>query len=198
MNKVIENILSRRTIRKYQDRQISSEELNEILMAGIYAPNAGSRQSAIIVACQDGEINKQLGKLNHAEFIKISQNRPHSNEPTSTKEQPSIADDNTIHDAFYCAPTVVTLFAPAGWQNFFADCCVAAENIMLAAHSLGIGSCMVARAEGTFANEYGKKLKQSWGIEKDYEAMIHITLGYPEGEVPNVKPRKDGRIKIVG
>jgi nitroreductase len=194
MNDIINNMVERRSIRKYKPEQITEAELDALLQAALYAPNAGSRQSPIISVCQNAEINTALGKINKAAF--------HGKMSTATsyisKDQPSIADNAAIQSGFYGAPTVVTFFAPKHFLNSAADCCVAAQNIMLAAHSLGIGSCMVARAEDTFASELGQRLQKEWGIDEICEAKIHVILGYPaDTEHPKAKPRKDGRIVRV-
>lgn len=193
MNQVIECILARRSIRKYRPDQISEEDLNTILLAGTYAPNAGSRQSAMMVVCQNRAINEALGAINRATF------KGRMATPTSyiSREQPSIADDPSIASAFYGAPTVITLFAPKRFLFGDADCCVLAENMMLAAHALGIGSCLVARAGDTFSSELGQQLAQQWEIGEDYEATFHVVLGYPAGEPPTAKPRREGRVKRV-
>ncbi|MDR1562860.1 MAG: nitroreductase family protein [Dysgonamonadaceae bacterium] len=191
MNEIIKNMLERRSIRKYKPEQIAEETLNVILLAGTYAPSAGGRQSPVIVACQDAGINDWLGKINKAAF------RGHMSSAKSyiSKEQPSIADDVSLESGFYGAPTVLTLFAPGNFLYSVADCSVAAQNIVLAAHSLGIGSCIVARAEDTFASELGQRLQKEWSISSDYEAKIHITLGYPANDAPpKAKPRKEERI----
>ena len=186
-------MLERRSIRKYKPEQISQEDLNDILEAGLYAPCAGGRQGVIMVACQNREINRELGKINHSFF--------HGRMSTATayvsKEQPSIADDTKIKDGLYGAPTVITLFGAKNFLYAIPDCCVAAENIMLAAHSLGIGSCMIMRAEDTFSSELGQKLQKEWGVDESYQAKIHIALGYPDGTTPQGKPRKENRIKVV-
>ncbi|GHV93591.1 diguanylate cyclase [Spirochaetia bacterium] len=157
MNDVINCILERRSIRKYKSEQITEAELDMILQAGLYAPNAGSRQSAIVVACQNKKINTELGKINQSCF--------HGNMSTTmayiSKEQPSIADDAALKDGFYGAPTVLTLFTPKNFLYSIADCAVMGQNIMLAAHSLGIGSCMVMRADDTFSGELGQKLQKA-------------------------------------
>ncbi len=109
-NAVIENILTRRTIRRFQAQQIQEDELQAILEAGLYAPSAGGRQGVLFVVSQDQETNKKLGQ--------IKKNNTHVKMSTDTvyisKEQPSIADDSTIMNAFYDAPTVITLFIPKG------------------------------------------------------------------------------------
>jgi nitroreductase len=186
-------MLERRSIRKYRPEQISDKELNVILESALYAPNAGGRQSPLIVVCQNAEINEALGKINKAAF----RGRMSSGNAYVSKDQPSIADDAGIESGFYGAPTVVTLFAPGNFLYSEADCCMAAQNIMLAAHSLGIGSCMVARAGDTFLSELGRRLQAQWGIEKEMEAKIHIILGYVHGTQPQSKPRKAGRIKRI-
>jgi nitroreductase len=188
MNDFIKMIVNRRTIRKYQSKQISENELNAILDAGLHAPNAGGRQSPIIAVSQNTILNNELGRINRSihTYAAVMGN-------VST-EQPSIADDGNISNAFYDAPTVLTLFAKKGVYNYTGDCFVAAENIIVAAHSLGIGSCMVCRAKETFATERGIEIQKLWGINDEFEAKIHVTLGYPDGNAPNYKPRKENRI----
>jgi nitroreductase len=194
MNDIINNMVERRSIRKYKAEQITEAELDVLLQAALYAPNAGSRQSPLIAVCQNAEINTALGKINKAAF----KGRMSTADSYISKDQPSIADNAAIQSGFYDAPTVLTFFAPKHFLNSVADCCVAAQNIMLAAHSLGIGSCMVARAEETFASALGQQLQKEWGIDETYEAKIHVTLGYSaDTERPTAKPRKDGRIKRI-
>jgi nitroreductase len=193
MNEVIKNLLDRRSIRKYMPEQIRDDDLNAILIAGTYAPSAGGRQSPIIVVCKNAEINDALGKINKAAF----HGRMSTEQSFISKEQPSIADDASISSAFYGAPVVLTLFAPRDFLYSSADCYAVAVSITLAAHSLGIGSCIVARAEDTFASDLGKRLQTEWGIGGNMEAKIHVTLGYAAGEPPKAKPRKENRIKFV-
>jgi len=193
-NQVLECILTRRAIRKYRPEQVSEEQLEAILLAAAYAPSAGGRQSALMVVCQNREINETLGAINRAMFYK-------GRAPTATfhvsAEQPSIADDPSIASAFYGAPTVITLFAPKGSPYGDADCCVMAENMLLAAHSLGVGSCLVGRARDAFASDLGQKLQRNCGISEDYEATFHVTLGYIDGELPKAKPRRENRIMRI-
>lgn len=191
MNDMINMMVTRRTIRRYKPDQILEQELSAILDAGLHAPNAGGGQSAIIVVSQNADINNELGAINRvAHPLKPEMGRV-------SKEQPSIADDINIKSAFYSAPTVFTLFAPKGLYNCTGDCFVAAENMIIAAQSLGIGSCMVARATETFETERGREIQKLWGIDDRYEARVHLALGYPEGNPPSYKPRKENRIVRV-
>jgi len=191
MNDFINMMVKRRTIRKFKNEQISENELATIINTGLHAPNAGGRQSAIIVVCQDKELNDELGKINKE--IGLSGHKT----PilgTISSEQPSILDDENIKSAFYGAPTVLTLFAPKDIYNLTGDCFVAAQNMIIAALSLGIGSCMIARSSETFDTERGKEIQKKWGVGEEYEARIHVVLGYIDGNEPSYKPRKENRI----
>lgn len=195
MNEVMQNILNRRSIRRFSTRQVEEEALQQILQAGLYAPSAGGRQSVLFVVCQNKEVNTRLGKTKRAN------SRPHMATAASyvSKEQPSIADDPKLTDAFYGAPTVITMFAPKDFLFSVDDCAVAAENMMLAAASLGVGSCYIGQGWPAFASPYGQEILRKWGVHADYYAVMQLLLGYPrEGDAhPAAKPRKAGRVLRV-
>lgn len=192
MMNVMETILHRRSIRRYSEKQIEETVLQEILKAGLYAPSAGGRQGVIFAVCQDKEVNERLGK------IKRANSNPHMATKTSyvSKEQPSIADDPNLTNAFYNAPTVITLFAPKDFLFAKEDCAIAAENMMLAADAFGVGSCYIGQGWPAFADPYGQEILKKWAIRPDYYAVMQLLLGYPrEGDDhPAAKPRKTGRV----
>lgn len=110
----LEIIKTRRSCRKFQDRQISRVELDAVLEAGTYAPSAGGRQSAFIVAVQNKEQRKKLAAMNAAVI--------------GSKSNP-----------FYDAPTYVLVFAPSNAHTAIEDGTCVLENMMLAAHALNLG-----------------------------------------------------------
>lgn len=193
MNEALKNMYGRRSIRTYKPEQIPREALNRILEAGLYAPCAGGRQGVCIVACQNRKINSELGKINCSLF----QGKPSTPTTYISKDQPSIADNPKITNGFYGAPTVLTLFGVKNFVYALPDCSVAAENIMLAAHSLGIGSCMIMRAEATFETNFGKQLQKEWEIDARYQAKAFVILGVPALPPPKAKPRNNNRVKVV-
>ncbi|MCD8036269.1 MAG: nitroreductase family protein [Clostridiales bacterium] len=192
MGELMETIMHRRAIRRFDTRQIEETVLQEILKAGLYAPSAGGKQGVIFVVCQDKEVNERLGR------IKRANSHPHMATATSyvSKEQPSIADDPNIQNAFYNAPTVITMFAPKNFLFSAEDCAVAAENMMLMADSLGVGSCYLGQGWVTFADPYGQEILKKWNIRTDYYTVMQLLLGYPrEGDPhPAGKIRKNDRI----
>lgn len=191
-NSVIETILHRRAIRRFGPKQIEEEALRQILEAGLYAPSAGGRQGVIFAVCQDREVNERLGR------IKQANSHPRMATATSfvSREQPSIADDPNLKNAFYDAPTVITMFAPKDFLFSAEDCAAAAENMMLAADSLGIGSCYIGQGWTAFDDPYGQEILKRWNIRTDYYAVMQLLLGYPrEGDQhPIPKPRRKDRI----
>ena len=192
MSELMETILHRRAIRRFDEKQIEESALDAILKAGLYAPSAGGRQGVIFAVCQDREINDRLGRIKRAN----SHPRMATADSYVSKEQPSIADDAAITDAFYGAPTVITLFAPKDFLFSKEDCALAAENMMLAADSLGIGSCYIGQGWTAFADPYGQDILRRWGIRTDYYAVMQLLLGYPRASAPHPapKPRKNDRI----
>ena len=195
MNEVMKTVLHRRAIRRFAPEQISEDVLQQILQAGLYAPSAGGRQGPIFVVSQDRAVNERLGR------IKRANSRPRMATAASyvSREQPSIADDPTITDAFYGAPTVITLFAPKNFLFSGEDCAAAAENMMLAADSLGVGSCYIGQGWTAFADPYGQDMLSRWGIRPDYYAVMQLLLGYPRAgdDHPKPKPRRENRILRV-
>lgn len=194
MNETIKCIIERRSVRKYKERQITDDELNLILLAGLHAPSGRGRQSPVMVVLQDKDIISKLGKINRRIF---HLNRSSSAGTVST-EQPSIADDERIESAFYGAPTLVTVFVPKIAPHGIEDGSLAIGNMLIAAHSLRVGSCFISRASETFDTDDGREIIKDWGISDEYVAIGHCILGYLEGNPPKAKPRKEYRIKRIG
>lgn len=189
---VMDAILARRAIRRFSSRQLDEGVLKAILKAGLFAPSAGGRQGVLFVVSQDSQVNERLGRIKRAN----AHPNMASGDNYVSREQPSIADDATIADAFYGAPTVVTLFAPKDFLFSKEDCALAAENMMLAATSCGVGSCYIGQGWEAFADPFGQEVLRKWGVRADWYAVMQLLLGYPrEGDAaPKPKARREGRV----
>lgn len=190
--RLLELMKYRRSIRKYQEKQISKEDLQKIIEAGLYAPNAGGGQRTFICAIHNRELCEKIGKLNLSQF-----DRSRLAGSYVSAEQPSVIDDPAIKSGFYGAPTVCTVFAPKNFLYSIPDAFCCAENMVLEAAELGISSCIVARGEETFDNEIGSRLLEEWEIPNGFIARCFVLLGYCYGDYPAEKQRKSGRYKIV-
>lgn len=184
-------IKARHSVRKYTDKQISREDLELILEAGNYAPNAGGGQRSMIVAVHNAELTAKIGRMNVAKF-----DRSRLIGSYVSKEQPSVIDDPTMKNGFYGAPTVAAIFCQNGFAFRVADAFCMAENMLLQATELGISSCIISRGEETFLSDEGQALLKEWGVPENYSAVCFVILGYIDGEQPHTKPRKPDRIKI--
>ena len=172
MNEALQNLMTRRSIRSYQPKQVEKELLEQVLQAGIYAPTGGGRQTPVIVAVQDEKTVQQLSRMNAAIMGAKS-------------------------DPFYGAPTVLVVLAERSRGTYLLDGASVITTLLNAAHAVGLGSCWIHRAKEEFESEEGKALLKQWGIEGDFEGVGHVILGYPAGEAPEPAPRKANYIVRV-
>ncbi len=154
MNEVIQAMKDRRSVRAYKPEQISEEQLNDILEAGTWAATGMGAQSPKIVVVQDAETIAQLSRMN-AEIM------------------------GTKTDPFYGAPTVLVVLADSERPTCVEDGSLVMGNLMLAASTVGVGSCWIHRARQEFDSEEGKALLRKWGISENYIGVAHCILGYP-------------------
>ena len=170
--KFLEIIRTRRSYRSYKPEQITDEQLNAVLEAGTYAPTSRGLQSPFIVAIQNEELKARLAKMN-AEIMGVTTN------------------------PYYDAPTYVLVFVPADAPNGIQDASLVMENMMLAAHAQGLGSCWIHREREMFATEEGKVLMQQWGLPEGLVGIGALALGYPDAEPSPAKPRKEGYTRVI-
>lgn len=173
MNESIKNMIERRSIHSFKpDAMVSKEDIDAIIEAGTYAATGMGMQSPIIIAVTNKETRDQLSKMN-ATIMRRDM------------------------DPFYGAPVVLIVLADKNRPTHIYDGSLVMGNLMNAAASLGIGSCWIHRAKEEFESEEGKALLKKWGIEGDYEGIGHCVLGYPDGDVPKAKPRKENYVYYV-
>ncbi|WP_066717345.1 nitroreductase [Clostridium sp. Marseille-P299] len=172
MNSTVKDILERRSIRKFKPEQITEDELNTVLKAGMYAPTAMNRQSPIMVVLQNKETIEKVAKLN-AKVMGREAN------------------------PFYGAPTVIIVFADSTIGTYIEDGSLVMGNLMNAAHAIGLGSCWVHRAKEVFESEEGKALLKEWGVDEKYVGIANCLLGYKAMEQPKAAPRKDDYVIYV-
>ncbi|MDU3113499.1 MAG: nitroreductase family protein, partial [Megasphaera sp.] len=99
------------------------------------------------------------------------------------------------NDPFYGAPVVLLVLGYTGLGKQKYDGSVVMENLMLAAHSLGLGSCWVHRAKEELEKPVGKKIFDKIGLSADeWEGIGNCIIGYPKGEAPKAAARKEDRV----
>ena len=163
-----EELLKRRSVRKYKPDQITEEQLDAVLEAGLYAPTAKNNQKPVMVAVGDKDTRDLLSRIN-AEIMDV------------------------VTDPFYGAPCVIVVLADPDMPTWIDDGSLVLGNLMNAAHALGLGSCWINRARQTFDRPEGKALLEKWGLPERYRGVGNCILGYAD-EVPVPKERLAGRI----
>ena len=190
---LIDTIRNRRSIRKYTAQPVEQEKLALIVDAGLFAPNPGGRQGTKIIMLDDPELIDQIGIVNAA-----CENRNWGQ--GVSEEQPSIIDDPSIRSGFYgCTALAMVCIQreKAAKVNAIGSAFVCAENMVLEAYDLGISSCIVGRAEATFANPGMQELLDGWGLAPEFVPIVFVCLGYVDGTYPAVKQRNEGRVIFV-
>ena len=158
----------RRSCRSYLPQQIGDDELEAVLEVGTYAPSAMGRQPCRIVAVQEPGTLRKLSRMNAAVMHADS-------------------------DPFYGAPTAVVVLADAADANWLQDGSCVMDNMLNAAHAVGLGSCWINRCYEMFETEEGRALLGEWGIEGSWKGVGICILGYPK-EVAPAKPRREGMV----
>lgn len=181
MNQTIQDIISRRSVKKYLDKPVPEELVEQIVKAGTYAPTGMNRQSPIIIAVTNKEMRDRLStiNLNIVKGFNLTTTSGHG-------------------DPFYGAPVVLVVLAKKEIGTCIYDGSLVMENMMIAANSLGLGSCWIHRAKETFECEAGKQILQELGIPDEYEGIGNCIVGYaaPDALKPQVA-RKDDYIVWV-
>lgn len=173
-NEVIENIMTRRSIRNYKDGAVARETMDEILNCGINAPSGMNRQSWEVRVIDNPETIARFKSLLVA-----------SNPETKAE---------AVEGCFRGAPTLVFVANDPSYDFSPIDCGLLSENIMLSAWSLGVGSVCLGSPIRYLAKS--PEAIQMLGFSEGYVPIICIGLGYPN-ESPDAKPRDNAKIKYL-
>ena len=168
----IQNMMTRKSVKKYKSDPVPKELIDTIISAGLQAPSGLNKQAPIILAVTNKEIRDQLSAINMQK------------------------DPFHRADPFYGAPVVLVVLADKSAHTYLYDGALVMENLMLAAHALGLGACWIHRAKETFELPEGKELLKKLGIEGDYEGIGNCVIGYADME-PQEKPRRENRVYYV-
>ena len=169
MNEILQAMHERRSTRKYKPDAVPRELIEQVIDAGLWAPSGMNRQSTIVVAVTNKGLRDRLSEANRA-----------------------IGGWPEGFDPFYGAPVVLVVLARKEAPTYLYDGSLTMANMLLAAHTLGLGSCWIHRAKEEFETDEFKALLAELGVEGDYEGIGHCILGYIEQETP-AQPRNDAR-----
>ncbi|MEO6002663.1 MAG: nitroreductase [Opitutus sp.] len=176
---VIEAIYHRRAVRSYTEAHVAQFTIEEIMDAAVQAPSSLNQQPWAFAVFQGKERLADYSRRAKEHFL-LTQLPPlglHERGDTLT-------DPN--YNIFYNANTILVVLAPPRGHNSVEDCCLAAENVMLAAHGLGLGTCPIGIARAWLNLP---EVKEELGLPPDYNAVFTVTLGYPAAQPPQTHRR---------
>ena len=176
-NPVIETIMARRSIRKYKATPVERAKLEQIVRCGINAPNGLNRQPWAVRVVDDAAYIDGITALFKA-------------------AQPAQAEDPSFRNMFRNAPAVIFIASPSDGSGQ-VDCGLLGGNIVLAAQSLGLGTCCLGgpvrfMTSAPEATPYVERL----ALPEGYELLYAIGVGYPD-EAPEAKPRDEGKVMFI-
>ena len=147
-NRVVEAIQKRRSVRSFEERIPDQNLIDEVMEAGLYAASGRGTQGTVIVQIDNKKLGKEIRELNA-----------------------KIGGWPANFDPFYSAPVILIVLANKNISTHVYDGSLVMGNMMLAAHSLGLGSIWIHRAKEEFESKFGKKILSDLGIAGDYEGI---------------------------
>ena len=178
LNPVLSTIMARRSVRKYLDTPVEHEKLEMIVRAGINAPSGMNRQPWVVRVVENQELIAKVTEVYKQE----------------NAEQ--VKRDKDFKNMFRNAPNLICVCTPAAGGGEL-DAGLLGENVMLAAQSMGLGTCCLGGpVRFLLANEKAKFFLDSLDIPDDYKLNYIIAIGYPD-EQPEAKPRDAAKVKYI-
>lgn len=171
MNEVLKAMKERRSVRSFKPDMPEKADLDKIVEAGLFAANGRGKQAAIIIGVTDPEMRKKIVEANR-----------------------KIGGWQEGFDPFYGAPVIFIVLADKECSTYVYDGSLVLGNMMLAAHSLNLGSIWIHRAKEEFETDEYKSLLKELGIEGEWEGIGHCAVGYTDGELPKAAERKENRV----
>ena len=171
MNDIINAIKTRRSIRRFKTDMPDRKDIEEIIEAGLYAASGKDRQATIILAVTRKDLRDRI-----SETMRV------------------IDGYSEGFDPFYGAPVILIVLSAQNVKTRIYDGSLVMSNLLLAAHSLGLGSLWVHRAKEEFELPEYRQLLKDLGILGEWEGIAHCAVGYIDGDPPAAPARKSGRV----
>jgi len=175
-----ELIKNRRSIRKFQNKEVSLKVLEEIINDSILAPSAGNEQPWKFIIINNKEMINKISNECKKNFLARINNNPAD---YARKYEKMLSND--AFNIFYHAPALIIILGQTGLKNLYVDCALAASYLMMSATSKGLGTCWVNF--GIAIKD--PQMKDDLGIPENHSIVAPIAIGYPE-KIPDIPKRK--------
>ena len=169
--------MARRSIRKYKPETVDRETMKKILECGINAPNGQNKQSWEVRVVDNPAIMDEIKAIMAAAYPE--------------------EDSKRVTECFRGAPVMTFIARDLSYDFSAYDCGLLAENMMLSATSLGVGSiCLGSPVRFINDNPACAPILEKLGFSEGYELALCVGFGYAD-ETPDAKPRKWEKVKFI-
>jgi len=190
-NEVLDCIRARRSTRQFQERQIEPGHLEALLDAAVWAPSGNNNQSWLFTAVQNREALLKINELVREGFLRWA-----SGDDSPGKADARASAQRPDYHCFYHAPTLIIASNRPNYANAMADCSLALENIFLAAHSLGLGSCYINQLHWLEDDPPLRAYLAELGVPREHTICSSAAVGYI-AEESRPPLRRDGAVHII-
>lgn len=171
-----EAIENRRSVRNYTAQKVDKATVEKLIEAAVQAPSAGNSQPWSFAVIQDKKLLQEYSDRTKKLLLgAMTADSPHA------KYRGML--ENPDFNIFYNAGTLLLIYAKPRGLHSYGDCCLAAQNAMLTAHSLGLGTCWIGFARTLLDLP---EVKRELGVAEDYCIVAPIIVGYPQGKIPRL------------
>ena len=177
-------ITNRRSVRSYTTTNVDRSTIEKLLQAASQAPSAMNSQPWAYAVIQDAALLKSFSDRSKQFLLTLLDQVPKLN-----KYKPAL--ENPEFNIFYNAQSLILIFAKSHDPQHYEDCCLAAQNLMLTAHSMNLGTCWIGFAR-PFLNL--PAVKKELAIPEGFAAVAPIIVGYPQVTKPPAIPKKSPEI----
>ena len=190
MNETLNTIHIRRSVRVFEERQLSDGDLSLIIEAGRCAPSGGNNRTSHLIVIQNKEVLEKLRIICEQEFAKME-----ADENTYKSLRTSInASKKGNYRFHFDAPTLIVVANRKGYGNAMADSACLLENMMIAATSIGVGSCWINQLKWLDSNPAIREAMSDIGLLDTETICGAVALGYPKNKDPFRKLDRDGNV----
>lgn len=180
-NEVVETIMNRRSIRVYKPEQINQAQLDTIMLCAINAPSALNKQSWEVRVIQNADLLDRINKS----FVEKAKGKTLQGSAARAQE-PGFS-------VFHGSPTLIIVGKDKSNPYSAVDCGLFAQNVLLSAESMNIGTCVIGNMASILNDPDAKAFLEEIKMPDTHEVVFGIAIGY-KGEFPDAKPRETGKV----
>ncbi len=176
MKDIVEIIKTRRCVREFSEKQVPDEEIEFLIDCARYAPSGFNMQPWSFLVIKNKDVMRKISE--HGKKTLVPLLEPMKDVSPKTRDFLVFLKTKGT-DLFYNAPVLVIILGNKNALTADYDCAMAAQNMMLAAQSKGIGSCWIGAVQPALMDE---SFLRELGAPEGYKAIAPLIFGYPKGK----------------